>query len=144
MSPVCVDEIPYPISLIPDPMSMSYLQLHESLTAGELPGGWGYWWLRSLYWTMKTMTTTGYGDITPRSDVELVFTILVVLYGHALFAYLFGTIATSFSQLDVSAQMFRRLLAMFQHFVSNRRLARVRKRVLDYCNFIWNETHGVD
>ena len=95
--------------------------LSEGLDRVELPGTWRTWWLRSLYWTTTTMTTTGYGDVIPLSDVEIGYTILVCLVGHVIFAYLFGTIATSFSQLDVSAQMFRRRLSMFQHFVSHRR-----------------------
>ena len=71
-----------------DTSSPPDVTLTARLDSGDLPGGWRTWWLRSMYWTTTTMTTTGYGDITPLSDAEIVFTILVVLFGHVLFAYL--------------------------------------------------------
>lgn len=38
-------------------------------------------WLTGLYWTLVTMSTTGYGDQTFTSDLGKVFTIVVILSG---------------------------------------------------------------
>lgn len=38
-------------------------------------------WLTGLYWTLTVMSTLGFGDITFKSDVGRVFTILVLIYG---------------------------------------------------------------
>lgn len=38
-------------------------------------------WLTGLYWTLVTMSTTGFGDQTFESDLGKVFTILVILSG---------------------------------------------------------------
>lgn len=43
--------------------------------------GRGYSWPTSIYWTLTTMTTLGFGDITFESDAGRVFSIVVLLAG---------------------------------------------------------------
>lgn len=38
-------------------------------------------WLDSIYFTIITLTTVGFGDITPETDAGKVFTLLYVLLG---------------------------------------------------------------
>ena len=45
-----------------------------------------------LYWTMTTMTTIGYGDVTPKSWQESLITIFVELVGASVFGYMIGNI----------------------------------------------------
>ena len=47
--------------------------------------GWRY--LDSLYFTVVTMTTIGYGDFTPQTDAGKIFTIFFVFSGTATAFY---------------------------------------------------------
>ena len=57
----------------------------------ELSMGEAY--LRSLYWTITTLTTTGYGDITPTTDGGRLFTIFVMITGFSAFGIIVGNIS---------------------------------------------------
>lgn len=47
----------------------------------EYEGQHDHSWLSGLYWTLVTMSTLGFGDITFESDLGRVFTIIVILSG---------------------------------------------------------------
>ena len=45
-------------------------------------------WLNAVYFCVITLTTVGYGDITPKTDAGKVFTIFYVLVGVGIIATL--------------------------------------------------------
>jgi hypothetical protein len=57
----------------------------------------------ALYWTMVTFTTVGYGDITPKTDLEIVVTMIVEFVGILFFAYLMGTVSSIVSNWNQRA-----------------------------------------
>lgn len=46
----------------------------------------------ALYFAFTTMTTVGYGDITPTTNVETLFVIIAMVLTNVLFAYIFNSI----------------------------------------------------
>lgn len=53
----------------------------------------GWSWLDSLYFTVITLTTVGYGDLSPQQPMSKVFTIVYLLLGLGLLASLITLIA---------------------------------------------------
>ncbi len=62
----------------------------------------GWSWVDSLYFSVMTLTTVGYGDLSPSSDISKLFTIFYVLTGIGL---IFGFMNEFFHhQLKVKTQ----------------------------------------
>eukprot|EP01006_Ploeotia_vitrea_P007575 TRINITY_DN17489_c0_g1_i1.p1 TRINITY_DN17489_c0_g1~~TRINITY_DN17489_c0_g1_i1.p1 ORF type:complete len:759 (-),score=368.03 TRINITY_DN17489_c0_g1_i1:61-2133(-) len=59
-------------------------------------------YLISLYWSITTLTTIGYGDITARSNIELVYTTILMICGSTFFAYTTATVSSIITSMDIN------------------------------------------
>eukprot|EP00892_Ulva_mutabilis_P005230 jgi/Ulvmu1/3079/UM015_0119.1 len=80
------------------------------------PDTWGSWlhtadnllgqsvyeqYVSALYWALSTVTTVGYGDITPVSAAGKITSMVAMVLGVTLFSYFTGAIATLVSRIHV-------------------------------------------
>jgi voltage-gated potassium channel Kch len=73
--------------------------------------------IQSLYFSVVTLTTVGYGDLTPTSDGTRIFTIIYILTGLGVLVAL----------LSALAQQYIRLTTEHSHGHSHERLSRRRQ-----------------
>lgn len=76
-------------SLIKDPDTRGVVYVVALVLAGGTlfyhgVEGWG--WLDSLYFSVITLTTVGYGDFAPQTDAGKAFTIVYILIGLGILA----------------------------------------------------------
>ena len=75
----------------------------------------------SIYYTIITVATVGYGDIAPITPLQKLFTTSLALIGIGLIAYIFTIIITSFEEnlhdLRSGRYMEKRLSEMENHYV---------------------------
>lgn len=64
-------------------------------------------YIASLYWSVMTLTTIGYGDLKPNTALERLFAILCMLLGSAMFAYVVGTMCSVVQGLSETALAFQ-------------------------------------
>ena len=57
----------------------------------------------SVYWALTTLTTVGYGDLTPQNDWERDYCMLAMLIGAMMFGYMVSTIGSMVATLDKEA-----------------------------------------
>lgn len=48
----------------------------------------------SLYFALTTLSTVGYGDLYPISQIERIFAVIVMLLGVAFFSFIMGNVMT--------------------------------------------------
>ena len=56
---------------------------------------------QALYWTITTLTTVGYGDITPVGRSQVSYTMVVMALGAAMYGYVIGNVASLLANIDV-------------------------------------------
>ena len=79
-------------------------------------------YLYSLYWALTTMSTVGYGDITPANDRERVFATLSLVVGALSFAFINGNVVGLLSTLDNHTAMVEGKLEAVKEYVQWRSL----------------------
>ena len=57
-------------------------------------------YLISIYWAYTTITTVGYGDISARTDIEMMMGILTMVIGVFFYSYTIGSLASFLGSLD--------------------------------------------
>lgn len=57
-------------------------------------------YLTSFYFTITTITTVGYGDISGSSPLEKIFCIALMLTGTSIYAFTSGALAASLVNMD--------------------------------------------
>jgi len=105
----------------------------------------GTQYIRSLYWVVVTATTVGYGDITPHRNVEYVLSMLVILIGASMWAFIIGNIASLLSSLDSTKTTFWNRVEMVTQFLRSRRVPpEVNENVRGYYEYTWSRYRGAN
>lgn len=71
-------------------------------------------YVQSIYWAITTMTTVGYGDITPSNNIEFLYAGFVMLIGASIYAFVIGNVASILGQLNARKNEYQERA----HFVS--------------------------
>ena len=53
----------------------------------------------SMYWAIVTCTTVGYGDILPTNKYELVWAMVIIVFGVAIFSYYLSNLSSQFMEI---------------------------------------------
>jgi len=102
-------------------------------------------YIRSLYWTVTTLTTIGYGDITPHLDYEYVFVTLVMVTGAFMFAFIIGNVASHISNLDARKSAYRSKIENVKQYLKQRSVPEnLNERVRNYYEYLWVHHRGLD
>jgi voltage-gated potassium channel len=103
-------------------------------------------YLRAFYWVTTTIATIGYGDYTPDHDknIQLVYTIVVQLFGVGMFSYIIANVSSLISNLDVARSSYQRRLDEVNAYLRAQRIpAELQDRVRDYYSYLWVKQRGV-
>ena len=79
-------------------------------------------YLWSLYWALTTLTTVGYGDITPANNLERVYTCFALILGALIMAGMISELSALMVSLDHQATLVQEKLDAVKEYAASRKL----------------------
>lgn len=102
-------------------------------------------YVHCIYWSLTTLTTVGYGDITPVTQQEMLFTCFVEVCGAVVYATVVGSMMLVIQNLNEQSQRHTDTIQTILNYTSYRKFPNdLRTRVLDYTEAQWKRMRGHD
>lgn len=102
-------------------------------------------YLAAFYWAMTTLTTVGYGDVTPASNLERAYAILAMVVGGAFYGYILGNISFFVHSKNMNDQAFADRMALVRAWLSYHGLPRdTSRRIMRHFRLLLKQKAAVD
>lgn len=151
-----VGELRRSVTLHPTILRMSVFAFLLTIGAHWLACGW-LWldgasnatgtgaYLGALYWCITTLTTVGYGDVTPSTPGQTVYAMSVMLLGIGVYGFVIGNLATLLTRVDMAKAQYLATLERLTGFLRYRRIPPMLQRhIYDYYKYLWDHRMGFD
>ena len=76
-------------------------------------------YIAALYWTITTLTTTGYGDIVPVNVSEKLYGICIMILSAAIFSVVVGKIGSTIRKVDEEEEEYKELMWQVSSYLIN-------------------------
>ena len=111
----------------------------------------GYQYLAAVYWTVTTTVTVGYGDITARTQLEMVLAIMWMFIGVGFYSFTVGSLSSFLTSIDTRDSLLTTKMAALQEFaketcISSDVKGRIRDAVRYYTwkmGSVWSDKHSL-
>ena len=102
-------------------------------------------YIRAIYWSVTTLTTIGYGDITPQTNDQTLYAISIMIIGAGVYGYLVGNIASILANTDLVKSQFIEKMQKISTFMKYKNLPlELQSSILEYYDYIWKNRKGFD
>jgi hypothetical protein len=102
-------------------------------------------YVSSLYFALTTMTTVGYGDISPTTVYERLSAVPVLLLSTLIYASIFGSVTTAIAQLNAMSRKYQESIDSVEEFAKSFDLSdKLRKKMVAYTQENFNQDKGFE
>lgn len=102
-------------------------------------------YLAALYWAMTTITTVGYGDILPVTDMERLYAMVAMVIGGSFYGYVIGNISALVTTSNLHQNAVNHRMDLVSEWCDHHHFTKpLRRRILSYFRVYLNNTMSID
>ncbi|KAF3694899.1 Potassium voltage-gated channel subfamily H member 7 [Channa argus] len=102
-------------------------------------------YVTALYFTFSSLTSVGFGNVSPNTNSEKIFSICVMLIGSLMYASIFGNVSAIIQRLYSSTARYHAQMLRVKEFIRFHQIPNpLRQRLEEYFQHSWTYTNGID
>ncbi|XP_053202854.1 potassium voltage-gated channel unc-103-like isoform X3 [Panonychus citri] len=102
-------------------------------------------YITALYFTFSSLTSVGFGNVAPTTDMEKVFSVITMLVGSLMYASIFGNVSAIIQRLYSGTARYHTQLLRVREFIRFHQVPNpLRQRLEEYFQHAWSYTNGID
>ncbi|XP_066932350.1 potassium voltage-gated channel subfamily H member 6-like isoform X2 [Clytia hemisphaerica] len=102
-------------------------------------------YLTALYFTLSSLTSVGFGNVSANTNSEKIFTIAVMLVGALMHAVIFGNVTAIIQRLYSGMAHYHSTMRRVREFIRFYQIpSPLRQRLEDYAQYDYSYTNGID
>ncbi|XP_056007211.1 potassium voltage-gated channel subfamily H member 6-like isoform X10 [Ostrea edulis] len=102
-------------------------------------------YVTALYFTFSSLTSVGFGNVSPNTNSEKIFSILIMLIGSLMYASIFGNVSAIIQRLYSGTSRYHIHMVRIKEFIRFHQIPNpLRQRLEEYFQHSWSYTNGID
>ncbi|XP_068603669.1 potassium voltage-gated channel subfamily H member 8 [Brachionichthys hirsutus] len=102
-------------------------------------------YVASLYFTLSSLTSVGFGNVSANTDAEKIFSICVMLIGALMHALVFGNVTAIIQRMYSRWSQYHTRTKDLKDFIRVHHLPQsLKQRMLEYFQTTWSVNNGID
>lgn len=100
-------------------------------------------YIKAIYWTFTTLTTVGYGDITAKTNLQMLFCCGTQVLGVGVFGFVLSNVASLLSRMDAAREHHMDNLDRVETFMKLHNIPMETKlNIRSYYHYLWKVRKG--
>uniref|UniRef100_A0A8C6QYI9 Voltage-gated delayed rectifier potassium channel KCNH8 n=1 Tax=Nannospalax galili TaxID=1026970 RepID=A0A8C6QYI9_NANGA len=102
-------------------------------------------YIAALYFTLSSLTSVGFGNVSANTDAEKIFSICTMLIGALMHALVFGNVTAIIQRMYSRWSLYHTRTKDLKDFIRVHHLPQqLKQRVLEYFQTTWSVNNGID
>uniref|UniRef100_A0A668ARF9 Potassium voltage-gated channel, subfamily H (eag-related), member 6b n=1 Tax=Myripristis murdjan TaxID=586833 RepID=A0A668ARF9_9TELE len=102
-------------------------------------------YVTALYFTFSSLTSVGFGNVSPNTNSEKIFSICVMVIGSLMYASIFGNVSAIIQRLYSGTTRYHTQMLRVKEFIRFHQIpGDLRQRLEEYFQHAWSYTNGID
>uniref|UniRef100_A0A8C7IK25 Potassium voltage-gated channel, subfamily H (eag-related), member 6a n=1 Tax=Oncorhynchus kisutch TaxID=8019 RepID=A0A8C7IK25_ONCKI len=102
-------------------------------------------YVTALYFTFSSLTSVGFGNVSPNTNPEKIFSICIMLIGSLMYASIFGNVSAIIQRLYSGTARYHTQMLRVKEFIRFHQIPEgLRQRLEEYFQHAWSYTNGID